>query len=85
MKKVIFALPAYQAFAQAFLVYDQFESGEYKERRFSDGTLFVSPNSDIRDRECIIIGGVTPHEDLTEILLLAHTLKKEGAKKVIAV
>ncbi|MEK7478111.1 MAG: ribose-phosphate diphosphokinase [Patescibacteria group bacterium] len=85
MQKIIFSLPAYRAFAEDFLKHKQFELGEYREQRFSDGTLFVSPNSDVRDKECIIIGGITPHEDLTEILLLAHTLKKEGARKIIAV
>lgn len=51
----------------------QFESGDY----------FVKIKTSVRNKKCYLLGG-TRNASLTKTLLLSHTLKKSGAKEVIA-
>ncbi len=58
-----------------------FEIGRYKDQELH---LVVLPAS-VTDEDCMILGSIAPPDEQMLILtLLAHTLKKEGARKVIA-
>jgi len=53
--------------------------------RFSNGELHYLLERDVKGRSCLLIGSIAPPEEqLFSFLIVAHTLKKEGAKKVTA-
>lgn len=85
MRNLLFTLKSNTYLTKDFLANENLEEGEYLIDRFSDGELFVRIGSDVKEKECYVLGSsAPPDENLTSLLLLAHTLKKEGAKKVTA-
>jgi ribose-phosphate pyrophosphokinase len=53
--------------------------------RYDNGELHISLQTPVKTERCLILGSVAPpDEQLLSVLLLAHTLKKEGAAKVTA-
>lgn len=52
--------------------------------RFPNQELHITLKGRVKDKECLIEGLISPPEvNLVTFLILAHTLKIEGAKKVI--
>lgn len=84
---VLFACEGFQATAarlqaQLFDVKD----GNFKVQRFENGELHVDVHTPINGEPCLILGSISPPDArLLSTLLLAHTLKKEGANKVTVV
>ncbi len=81
---VIFALSGYDSLAS------QLETsghrGEFHLGRFENGELFVRLLTEVRHEHCVLVGSLAPpHERLFSFALLAHTLKKEGCRKISAV
>lgn len=61
------------------------KSGKFKISRFENLELHATLDIDVRRQQCLILGNISPpDENLLELLLLAHTCKKEKAKRVIA-
>jgi ribose-phosphate pyrophosphokinase len=61
------------------------EEGSSVISRFSNGELHVELDAAPDRRDCIVLGAVAPpDEHLLSTLLLSHTLKKEGARRIIA-
>lgn len=53
--------------------------------RFANKELFLTLKNKVAGQECYILGTIAPpDENLLSLLLFGHTLKKEGARKVIA-
>ncbi|MBI4268271.1 ribose-phosphate pyrophosphokinase [Candidatus Uhrbacteria bacterium] len=62
-----------------------FRRGDYEISRHANREIFLRVHTPVHDAECFILGTIAPpEENLMHLLLLAHTLKKEGAKKVTA-
>jgi len=62
------------------------KTGWFKISRFENGEMHLDVQTPIRGEHCVILGSVSPpDEQLLSTLLLAHTLKKEGAGEVTAV
>jgi ribose-phosphate pyrophosphokinase len=54
--------------------------------RFPNGELYVRVSSPVANRACAVLGSLAPpDEQILSVLLLAHTLKREGARRVVAV
>lgn len=81
----IFAPDKYEYVARLFDDSMQFSRGSYKVGRYKNGELNIHVTTQVSGRLCLIIGSIAPSdENLFEMLLLAHTLKKEGATRVHA-
>lgn len=81
---IIFFHPAYRYFAKYFIKRN-ITIGKYESIRFKNGTDFISLKTKVLGKSCAVIGPSVPGEDLSEFLLLSHTLKKEGARSVLVV
>ena len=64
----------------------QLRRGQYRTSRFDNGELRVDVDTPVRGERCLVLGTIAPPDTrLTSTLLLAHTLRKEGAREVIGV
>jgi ribose-phosphate pyrophosphokinase len=53
--------------------------------RFSNGELYLRLGDPVADRVCGLLGSLAPPDEQTlSVLLLAHTLRREGARYVVA-
>lgn len=63
-----------------------FSPGRFRTGRFANGELFIEIETPVKDEDCLILGSVSPPDtQLFSTLLLAHTLRKEGAKQITGV
>jgi len=61
------------------------KTGEFELARFENGELHAVVHTPVAFEHCIVLGSIAPpDEQLLSTLLLAHTLKKEGARKLTA-
>ncbi len=84
----LFTLPVYESFGRALhtRLGGRVKEGRVSVRRFPNGEMHISAETPVRGETCAVIGCTAPpDENLLALLLLAHTLKKEGANKVVAV
>ncbi len=57
----------------------------FRDERFANGERHVTLDARVRARSCAVLGSITPPDDrMLSLLLLCHTLRKEGARKVVA-
>jgi len=53
--------------------------------RFQNGELYARIQTPVSARACVVLGSLAPpDEQMLSVLLLAHTLKREGASRVTA-
>jgi phosphoribosylpyrophosphate synthetase len=82
---ILYALPVHRRLADALQELTGIEQGGSASRRFSNGELHVELDAAPAGRDCIVLGAVAPpDEHLLSTLLLCHTLKKEGARRITA-
>ena len=82
---VLYALPVHRRLADALQELTGIEQGGSVISRFSNGELHVELDAAPARRDCIVLGAVAPpDEHLLSTLLLSHTLKKEGARRITA-
>jgi ribose-phosphate pyrophosphokinase len=83
---ILFALEKYEAMGAAFEKnLPWLKSGRSRVARYDNGELHISLPTPVKAQHCLILGSVAPpDEQLLSVLLLAHTLKKEGAASVTA-
>jgi len=61
-------------------------SGEFTIARFENQELHASVQGSVSGENCLILGSIAPPDDqMLSLMLLAHTLKKEGADKITAI
>lgn len=59
--------------------------GNFKINHFPNQEMYLALSTPVKNQDCLILGHITPpDENLLSFLLLAHTLKKEGAKQILA-
>ncbi len=81
---VLFTFTAYEPLALG-LGSPGLEPGSFSIRRFPNQELCIELETPPAGRICIILGSVAPPDEwLLSTLLLSHTLKKEGARRVTA-
>lgn len=82
---ILFALPAHEPLAVALHDLAGLERGRFAVSRFANQELHAELETDPAGQVCVVLGAVAPpDEHLLATLLLCHTLKKEGARTVIA-
>ena len=62
------------------------ETGTCAVRRFANGELVAQLRTPVAGRRCLVLGSVAPPEpELARLSLVAHTLRRAGAARVVAV
>src|SRR6266571_9060175 len=82
---LLFVFPAYTAMGNELSTSLNIRMGQFSIGRFPNQELYAVIQTNVADEECLILGTIAPpDEQLLSTPLLSHTLKKEGARKVIA-
>lgn len=82
---MLFAFPQYRPTALFLHKMTNLTPGDFLVKRFPNQEMYVTLNSKVRNQDCLILGSISPpDEQLLSVSLLAHTLKKEGAREIIA-
>lgn len=82
---LLFSFSFYEEMTWDLLKSPSFLKGDFSCRRFSNQELHLTLKTPVLGKTCVILGSISPPEsNLVSLLILAHTLKKEGAKKCIA-
>jgi ribose-phosphate pyrophosphokinase len=84
---ILFALKNYEAMAAELeQMLPWLRHGKFQLARYDNGELHASVYTPVAFEHCVVLGSITPpDEQLLSTLLLAHTLRKEGAAKLSAV
>ena len=83
---ILFAFEAYRPMADALERATGLVPGCFRVARFENGELHVALETRVANESCLMLGSIgPPDEQLLSALLLAHTLKKEGARAVAAI
>jgi len=84
---ILFAFNKYEAMGAALeKALPWLRTGEFRIARFDNGEMLATVHTAVAAEHCAILGSIAPpDEQLLSTLLLAHTLKKEGADKVTAI
>ena len=83
---IIFPLPDHRALLPRGVTGDSNPaSGNSTFARFANGELHLRIESPVATRACAVLGSLAPpDEQMLSVLLMAHTLKREGARRVFA-
>jgi len=83
---IVFCLPQHRALLPAELDgASEPALGRCRLGRFSDGELWVELDDPVAGRDCAVVGSLAPPDEQTlSTLLLAHTLRRAGARRVVA-
>lgn len=83
---ILFSLPSHGSMADTLVKLCSLQRGEFSINRFANQEMYIVMRGLVRDEHCVILGSVAPPDDqLLSFLLLAHTLKKEGARTITAI
>jgi len=84
---ILFASPEFESVASALCQrVPQLRPGQYKPGRFDNGELKIDIETPVKSQRCLVLGSIAPPDArLLSNLLLAHTLRKEGARQVTGV
>jgi ribose-phosphate pyrophosphokinase len=82
---ILYAFPLHELVARALDPLIRVPRGEFAVARFTNGELHARVASPPGGEDCVVLGGIAPpDEHLLATLLLAHTLRKDGARSVLA-
>lgn len=82
---ILFAFSEFKSVAQFLLKETNLLSGNFLVKRFPNQEMYITLKTRVRNHDCLILGSISPPDErLLSFNLLAHTLKKEGAREVIA-
>ncbi len=80
---ILFCHEDYAYLEEIFLSLPSFAPGAFSVNRYKNREMFIRFGAQVKNEDCFIIGSTAPPEtNLVELLLLAHTLKKESARTV---
>jgi ribose-phosphate pyrophosphokinase len=82
---ILFVFPGYACMGSELADLPGIRIGHYSLDRFPNQEVHAAIQTDVTNEECFILGTIAPpDEQLLSTLLLSHTLKKEGARRIIA-
>jgi ribose-phosphate pyrophosphokinase len=83
---IIFPLPEYRPLlARALTGRSAPDTGRCEFARFANGELYARIDGPVEARVCAVLGSLAPpDEQLLSVLVMSHTLKREGARRVVA-
>lgn len=82
MKKLLFHISAYDKLAQKVLQSGQFDEGVVTVRSFDDGERYQRIDTDVHQRDVVIIGGTVRDSATLELYDLASSVVSYGAKSL---
>jgi ribose-phosphate pyrophosphokinase len=83
---MLFSFPEYAYISKALCSLTSLQAGQFSITRRENQELHAAVQSPVSGEHCFILGTIAPpDQQMTSTLLLAHTLKKEGAKRVTAI
>src|SRR5579872_1951057 len=86
MRMFLFTFPAFESIAQQLRTIASVQMRRFTVGRYANLELHASIEASVSGEHCVILGTIAPPDEcLLSILLLAETLKKEGAGKITAV
>jgi len=81
---LLFTIPKYEKKAKIITRELNFKPGRAQVGRFLGGDFYIKLQTAVKNKKCYLFGG-TIDDEFIQTLLLAHTLKKESAKEIIAI
>ncbi len=82
---IIFSLPDYKYLEKSLLKERKWKRGQFNIERYANQELLVEIKTKVKGEACVVLGGTAPPDsEILKLTLLAHTLKINGAKKIIA-
>jgi ribose-phosphate pyrophosphokinase len=82
---ILFKFPAFEGIARQLQTVPSLGLGQFTVARYENEELHVTVQGPVVGQHCLVLGTIAPpDEQMLSFLLLAHTLKKEGARKVTA-
>jgi ribose-phosphate pyrophosphokinase len=83
---ILFASETHRPMAAALEETAGLETRPFCAKRFENGELHVEVRTSVTREHCLVLGSIAPPDgQMLSVLLLAHTLKKEGARRVTAI
>ncbi len=83
---ILFASETHRSMAAALEKSAGLETGQFCGKRFENGELHIEIRTSVAREHCVVLGSIAPPDgQMLSALLLAHTLKKEGARRVTAI
>lgn len=83
---ILFSFSNYEHIARHLRAMPSVRLGQFAIARFDNEELYAQVEGPIAGEHCLVLGSIAPPEaQLLSVMLLAHTLKKEGAAQVTAV
>lgn len=84
---ILFQFPEFERTGMELLRFSrQLQAGRFRSGRFCNGELFIGTETPVAGEDCAVLGSISPPDSqLMSTLLLAHTLRKEGARSVTGV
>jgi ribose-phosphate pyrophosphokinase len=84
---ILFAFPEFECIAAGLLAaVNRLAAGRFRAGRFDNGELYIELETPVKGEHCAILGSFTPPDaNLLSTLLLAHTLRKAGAKQIAGI
>jgi ribose-phosphate pyrophosphokinase len=83
---ILFSFSAYADIAQQLQTIPSLRGGRFTVGRYDNQELHASVEGSVSGEHCLILGTIAPPDErLLSVMLLAQTLKKEGANTVTAV
>lgn len=85
-KTIIYNMPGLEEMSDSIAKQSSVSRGSYEFKRFADGEAQIVLGQDVRGSECWVLGtNAPPDQKIVELIFLCHTLKNNGAKKVILI
>ena len=82
----LFSFPEYSHVAKFLSDLPGLKPGQFSIVRYQNQELHASVQSAVSGDHCLVLGSIAPPEtQMASLLLLAHTLRKEGADRVTGV
>jgi len=80
---IVFAFPGYERLLDA--VEPVAQRGNFEISRFANGELVARVGTPVQMDDCVVVSSIAPpDEQFLSLALLAHTLKKEGCRRLTA-
>ena len=82
---ILFSFSAHENIARQLRTIASVQAGRFTVRRYDNQELYASVEGSVSGEHCVILGTIAPPDEcLLSLMLLAQTLKKEGADKITA-
>jgi ribose-phosphate pyrophosphokinase len=79
---LLLTIPSYEPLAERLLAAGAFERGSVERRTFPDGERYQRLESDVREREVVLLAGTVSDEDTLLAYDLASAVVRQGAQRL---